>query len=90
MAKKDIEEFLGISLITIKKFSSDMGSFSVTYEPSLTPGQTFYQDSISILKEKNTLKGMHLQAGKYAQSKQQVQKFVSRTKYNTWRETLVS
>lgn len=69
MAKKDIEEFLGISLITIKKFSSDMGSFLVTYEPGLTLGQTFYQDSISILKEKNTLKGMHLQAGKYAQSK---------------------
>lgn len=69
MAKKNIDEFIGISLITIQKFSSDMGSFSVTHQPGLTPGQIFYQDSVSILKEKNTLKGMHLQAGKYAQSK---------------------
>ena len=69
MAKKLIIDFLGVNLIARKTFFSDQGSFSITHNPNLTPGIAFYQDSISILKNKNTLKGMHLQAGKHSQAK---------------------
>ena len=69
MAEKSINNFLGIHLIPRKKFSSELGSFSVTYESKLTASNLFYQDSVSILENSNTLKGMHFQSGKYSQAK---------------------
>lgn len=69
MAKLIVQDFEGISLMVRKKFESNLGSFSVTYEPDLTPNTAFHQDSISIIKNQYTLKGMHMQYGAYAQSK---------------------
>ena len=69
MAEKSIEDFTGIQLIPRQKFSSELGSFSVTYESKVTTSNLFYQDSVSILENPNTLKGMHFQSGQYAQAK---------------------
>jgi len=69
VAEKSIKDFLGIRLIPRKKFSSELGSFSVTYESKITASNLFYQDSVSILENSNTLKGMHFQSGKYSQAK---------------------
>ena len=69
MAEKIIKDFAGIQLIPRQKFSSEIGSFSVTYESKVTVSNLFYQDSVSILESPNTLKGMHFQSGEYAQAK---------------------
>ena len=69
MAEKSLKDFLGIQLIPRQKFSSELGSFSVTYESEVTADHLFYQDSVSILENPNTLKGMHFQSGQYAQAK---------------------
>jgi len=69
VAEKLIKDFSGIILIPRKKFTSGLGSFSVTYESGLTTENKFYQDSVSILENTHTLKGMHLQSGKYGQTK---------------------
>ena len=69
MAEKTIKDFVGIQLIPRQKFSSELGSFSVTYESEVTARNLFYQDSVSILEKRNTLKGMHFQSGKYSQAK---------------------
>lgn len=69
MAEISIEKFSGIEIISRKKFVSDLGSFSVTYQQGQTPKSNFFQDSISILKSANTLKGMHFQTGKSSQAK---------------------
>ena len=69
MAEKSIKDFAGIQLIPRQKFSSELGSFSVTYESKVTTSNLFYQDSVSILENPNTLKGMHFQSGQYAQAK---------------------
>ena len=69
MAEKIIKDFAGIQLIPRQKFSSEIGSFSVTYESKVTVSNLFYQDSVSILENCNTLKGLHFQSGKYAQAK---------------------
>ena len=69
MAAKSIKDFAGIQLIPRQKFSSELGSFSVTYESKVTASNLFYQDSVSILENCNTLKGLHFQTGKYAQAK---------------------
>ena len=69
MAEKTIKDFAGIQLIPRQKFSSELGSFSVTYESKVTVSNLFYQDSVSILENCNTLKGMHFQSGKYSQAK---------------------
>ena len=69
MAEKTIKDFVGIQLIPRQKFSSEVGSFSVTYESEVTARNLFYQDSVAILENRNTLKGMHFQSGKYAQAK---------------------
>jgi dTDP-4-dehydrorhamnose 3,5-epimerase len=69
MPEKSIKDFLGIQLIPRQKFSSELGSFSVTYESEVTTDNLFYQDSVSILENPNTLKGMHFQSGQYAQAK---------------------
>lgn len=69
MAEISIKDFAGIQLIPRQKFSSELGSFSVTYESKVTASNLFYQDSVSILKNCNTLKGMHFQSGKYSQAK---------------------
>ena len=69
MAEKTIKDFVGIQLIPRQKFSSELGSFSVTYESKVAASNVFYQDSISILENRHTMKGMHFQSGKYSQAK---------------------
>jgi dTDP-4-dehydrorhamnose 3,5-epimerase len=69
VAEKTIKDLVGIQLIPRQKFSSELGSFSVTYESEVTARNLFYQDSVAILENRNTLKGMHFQSGKYAQAK---------------------
>jgi dTDP-4-dehydrorhamnose 3,5-epimerase len=69
VTEKKINEFSEIELIPREKFSSELGSFSVTYQSELIKGNSFYQDSISILENAYTLKGMHFQSGKFAQGK---------------------
>ncbi len=69
MAKKLINEFSGIKLISRDKFVSELGSFSVTFQSGITLENNFYQDSISIIENSNTIKGMHFQSGEFAQGK---------------------
>ena len=69
MSERKIEEFSGVSIIKREIFSSDLGSFSVTFNPEIIFGEDFYQDSISIIKNSNTIKGMHFQSKNYAQAK---------------------
>ena len=69
MAKKLLKEFSGIERLMRKKFSSELGSFSVTFEPELLSNKDFYQDSVSLIEKTGTIKGMHFQRGQYAQTK---------------------
>ena len=69
MAEKKIHNFSEIQLVSREKFVSELGSFSVTFESGKTLQNNFYQDSISILENINTLKGMHFQSGEFAQAK---------------------
>jgi len=69
MAKKLLKEFFGIERLMRKNFSSELGSFSVTFEPDLLSNKDFYQDSISTIEKTGTIKGMHFQRGQYAQTK---------------------
>lgn len=69
MAKKLLKEFSGIERLIRKKFSSELGSFSVTFEPDLLSNKDFYQDSVSLIEKTGTIKGMHFQRGQYAQTK---------------------
>lgn len=69
MANKLLKEFSGIQQLKRKNFSSELGSFSVTFEPNLVLNRKFYQDSISIIEKTGTIKGMHFQRGQYAQTK---------------------
>ncbi|MDB9934902.1 dTDP-4-dehydrorhamnose 3,5-epimerase [Gammaproteobacteria bacterium] len=69
MAKKLLKEFSGIERLMRKKFSSELGSFSVTFEPELLSNKDFYQDSVSLIEKTGTIKGMHFQRGPYAQTK---------------------
>ena len=69
MAKKLLKEFSGIERLMRKNFSSELGSFSVTFEPELLSNKDFYQDSVSLIEKTGTIKGMHFQRGQYAQTK---------------------
>ena len=69
MAKKLLKEFSGIERLMRKNFSSELGSFSVTFEPDLLSNKDFYQDSVSIIEKTGTIKGMHFQRDQYAQTK---------------------
>ena len=69
MAKKLLKEFSGIERLMRKNFSSELGSFSVTFEPDLLSNKDFYQDSVSLIEKTGTIKGMHFQRGPYAQTK---------------------
>ncbi len=69
MAEKKIQEFQGIQLIPREKFYSELGSFSITYLSGKTLENIFYQDSVSILENANTLKGMHFQSREFSQAK---------------------
>jgi dTDP-4-dehydrorhamnose 3,5-epimerase len=69
MANKLLKEFSGIQQLKRKNFSSELGSFSVTFEPNFVLNRKFYQDSISIIEKTGTIKGMHFQQGQHAQSK---------------------
>lgn len=69
MAEKKIHSFLGIQLISREKFISELGSFSVTFESRKTLQHDFYQDSVSIIKNSNTIKGMHFQTHEFSQAK---------------------
>jgi len=69
VAEKKIHNFSEIQLVSREKFVSELGSFSVTFESGKTLQNNFYQDSISILENINTLKGMHFQSGEFAQAK---------------------
>ena len=69
MAKKLLKEFSGIERLIRKKFSSELGSFSVTFEPDSLSNKDFYQDSVSLIEKTGTIKGMHFQRGQYAQTK---------------------
>lgn len=69
MANKPLNEFSGIQQLKRKNFLSELGSFTVTFEPDLILNKEFYQDSISIIEKTGTIKGMHFQKGQYAQTK---------------------
>ena len=69
MAKKPLKEFSGIERLIRKKFSSELGSFSVTFKPDLLSNKDFYQDSVSLIEKTGTIKGMHFQRDQYAQTK---------------------
>ena len=69
MANKPLNEFSGIQQLKRKNFLSELGSFTVTFEPDLILNKEFYQDSISIIEKTGTIKGMHFQQGQHAQTK---------------------
>ena len=69
MPQRRLNEFSGVSIMKRDTFPSELGSFSVLFDQSINFGEDFYQDSISIIKHPNTIKGMHFQSGHFAQAK---------------------
>jgi dTDP-4-dehydrorhamnose 3,5-epimerase len=69
MSQRRLNEFSGVSIMKRDTFPSELGSFSVLFDQSINFGEDFYQDSISIIKHPNTIKGMHFQSGHFAQAK---------------------
>jgi dTDP-4-dehydrorhamnose 3,5-epimerase len=69
MSIKKVQEFSGVSILKRDIFPTELGSFSVLFDQSINFGEDFYQDSISIIKHPNTIKGMHFQSGHFAQAK---------------------
>jgi len=68
MSKKGINFIEGVKVLTRPTFNSSLGVFSETYRSSWLKNK-FVQDSISISKNKGTIRGMHLQTGRYSQAK---------------------
>ena len=66
--EKQYTEFEGMELIIRNSHESNIGSFVNLYENDLL-GQTFIQDSISKNTFAGTIRGMHLQKGKFSQGK---------------------
>lgn len=68
MSSLSIDQFSGVQ--TFERFFSysKEGYFSNIYQYENFPHK-FVQDSVSFVKKKNTIKGMHFQIGKYSQAK---------------------
>lgn len=68
MTKKSINSLKGISVFIRPTFDSKLGYFTETYKKSWLSNE-FLQDSISLSKERGTVRGMHLQKGRHSQAK---------------------
>jgi dTDP-4-dehydrorhamnose 3,5-epimerase len=68
MSKKGINLIEGVKVLKRPTFSSSLGIFSETYRSAWLKNE-FLQDSISISNNKGTIRGMHLQTGRYSQAK---------------------
>ena len=68
MVKRGINLIEDVKVLKRPYFSSSLGIFSETYRSSWLKNK-FLQDSISISNDKGTIRGLHLQTGKFSQAK---------------------
>jgi len=68
MTKKGLNTIEGVKVFKRPVFNSNLGVFSETYRKEWFKNK-FIQDSVSLSKKKGTIRGMHLQNGKYSQAK---------------------
>ncbi len=68
MSKKPLNKISGVKRFKRPVFNSNLGIFSETYKKEWFENK-FVQDSISISKKRGTIRGMHLQNGKFSQAK---------------------
>ena len=68
MSKKPLNKISGIKVFKRPVFKSNLGIFTETYKKEWLDNK-FLQDSISISKKKGTIRGLHLQNGKFSQGK---------------------
>ena len=68
MSKKPLNKISGVKRFKRPVFNSNLGIFSETYKKEWCKNK-FVQDSISISRKRGTVRGMHLQNGKFSQAK---------------------
>ena len=75
MPEMPLDNFSRVLLKKREVFDSEIGYFTNTYTPKIKKG-SFVQDSISFIRKKATVKGLHFQKAPFAQAKIQAQEEV--------------
>tara|TARA_S200000501_G_C20766284_1_gene718450 strand:- start:435 stop:983 length:549 start_codon:yes stop_codon:yes gene_type:complete len=68
MPEMPLDNFSRVLLKKREVFDSEIGYFTNTYTPKIKKG-SFVQDSISFIRKKATVKGLHFQKAPFAQAK---------------------
>ena len=68
MPEMPLDNFSRVLLKKREVFDSEIGYFTNTYTPEIKKG-SFVQDSISFIRKKATVKGLHFQKAPFAQAK---------------------